>query len=208
MPIPRILHQGWIGDTPMPAREKSWCDKMRQMNPDWKHQVFGNEILERYGRDPYVAEMLNRGTAKAFIVDRIRCLLLRDEGGVWLDPDCQPIRPLKTLDAAWNDPRIAFVHAYRSARRSNVALHRGITFIDNTFLASAKDSRLINRVLEIWTPSTPVNDGHAIGVQIVEYAEVDTLALNYRYFYALQAEPDTICLHDKHNLGSWTKQPR
>lgn len=201
--IPRILWQGWIGEKPIPEREAKWCAEMKRMNPDFRHVLFGNEILERYGRDAYVMELMSRGEPKAFVMDRLRCLLLRDEGGIWLDPDCQPVRPLKRLDAIWNDSRITFAHGFRPPLRKDVHLHRGITFADNTFLASAPNSRIINRVLEAWTQSRPVVNGHDIGVQVLTYIDSDVCSLNYEYFYDLKAGPNALVLHDAHNLASW-----
>lgn len=203
---PRTIFQGWIGPKPMPERERAWCAEMKRLNPDFRHVVFGNEIMEKYGQDPYVKELLSRGEPMAFVCDRLRCLLLRDEGGIWLDPDCQPMRPLNRLDHIWNDERITFVHSVRDPLRSNVHLHRGITLADNTFLASAPNSRMINRVLEAWTPQSVVIDGHGIGVAILQYIDYDVCCLNYRYIYSLKATPESLVLHDSTNLGSWVAE--
>lgn len=187
----------------MPEREVAWCAQMKQMNPEFEYRCFGNEIMEQYGQDPYVREMMSRGEPLAFVTDRLRCLILRDQGGIWLDPDCQPVRPLNRLNHVWADPRITFVHSVRDPQRQNVHLHRGITLVDDTFLASAPGSRMINRVLEVWAPSCVRVDGHGIGVQILKYTDADTCNLNYRYFYALKSEPETLVLHDATNLASW-----
>lgn len=204
--IPKIVHQAWCGPKPIPEREKAWCAAMREMNPDFKVILHGNELLERYGRDTYVAELVARGEAWAFITDRLRCLLLRDEGGIWLDPDGQPIRPLNKLNNVWDDEKITFVHGLRHPLREGVTLHRGITFADDTFLASAKNSRIINRVMEAWKPERVVVNGHDIGVQVMTYIDHDVCTLGYKYFYDVVKGPDTIYLHDCHNAGSWVVQ--
>jgi len=209
MSIPRKIHQGWIGPKPMPERETAWCAAMKQMNPDFEHKVFGNEVLDRYGRDPYVSELVSQCEAWAFICDRIRCLLLRDEGGIWLDPDCQPIRPLSRLDHIWNDSKVQFVTSFRHPLRPGVALHRGVTLADNTFMASAPGSRDIKRVMEAWTPLRPLVNGHDIGIQTLIYGEYpETAWLPYKYFYDLTTGPDTLVLHDCHNSGSWCAQQK
>lgn len=204
--IAKIIHQAWCGPAPIPEREKGWCGLMKRMNPDFDVRLYGNELLERYGEDPYVKRLVGMDEPWAFVCDRLRCLLLRDEGGIWLDPDCQPVRPLNRLDHIWNDPRITFAHGFRPPLRKDVHLHRGITFADNTFMASAANSRIINRVLEAWTQSRPVVNGHDIGVQVLTYIESDVCSLNYEYFYDLKAGPNALVLHDAHNLASWTKK--
>jgi len=205
--IPRKLWQGWIGSKPMPERERQWCAQMKAMNPTWEHTVFGNEILEKYGQDPYVKAIQSLDKPQAFIVDRLRMLLLRDHGGVWLDPDCQPVRPMDTLNPLWDSPA-TFVAGFRSPDRPQVALHRNVSLIDNTFLASAPNSRMCQRVLSLWRPQSVVIDGHAVGVEIIRNCHSDVVLLNHRYFYSMQNLPETVCLHDAHNLETWVKETR
>jgi hypothetical protein len=205
--VPRRIFQGWIGEKPMPEREKSWCAQMKQMNPTWEYRCFGNEILEEYEKDIYVRALISMDKPKAFIVDRLRMLLLRDHGGVWIDPDAQPIRPFDTLNPLW-DGLATFVAGFRSPDRPQVALHRNVSLIDNTFLASAPNSRMCQRILSLWRPTTVVVDGHAVGVEIIRNCHSDVVLLNHRYFYSMQNLPETIVLHDNQNLESWVKETR
>jgi len=204
--IPRTLHQIWTGK-PMPERETKWCMEMRQMNPTWKVVLHGNEILERFGMDPYVRALQHLDKPKAFITDRLRMLVLRDEGGVYLDCDCQPIRPLDTLNPLWDGPQ-TFVAGFRSPDRPDVALHRGVTLLDNTFLASAPNSRMCQRILSLWRPQNVVVDGHAVGVEIMRNCHSDVVLLGHKYFYSTGLTPETVVLHDAHNLASWVKETR
>jgi hypothetical protein len=200
--IPRTLHQCWIGPNPIPDREKRWCDAMQRMNPSWRHTLHGNEALEKYSKDPYIAALLRAGSEWAYVSDRLRCLILRDNGGVYLDTDCEPHKPLDNL-LVWDLPSITFVCGMRSPHRKDVALHRAVSLIDNTFLASAQGGRIISRLCSLWAPGRIVINGHAIGLDIMENTGHDTLIINHRYFYAEQKYPETICLHDGHNLASW-----
>lgn len=205
--IPRICHQCWCGPKPIPEREKKWCAQMKQMNPAWDVRFYGNEILETYGKDPYVQELQHLEKPWAFVTDRLRMLLLRDHGGIWLDPDCQPVRPLDTLSPLWDGPA-TFVAGLRSPHRPDVALHRGVTLLDNTFLASAPNSRMCQRILSLWRPTTVVIDGHAVGVEIMQNIHSDVVLLGHKYFYNTQMTPETIVLHDLHNLASWVAQTK
>jgi hypothetical protein len=205
--VPRIIHQCWCGPKPIPEREKQWCSLMRKMNPTWDVRFYGNEILEVYEKDIYVRALISMEKPWAFVTDRLRMLLLRDHGGVWLDPDCQPIRPMDTLNPLW-DGLATFVAGFRSPDRPQVALHRNVSLIDNTFLASAPNSRMCQRILALWRPTTVVVDGHAVGVEIIRNCHSDVVLLNHRYFYSMQNVPETIVLHDNQNLESWVKETR
>lgn len=208
--IPRILHQAWVGPKPIPEREKQWCAQMKQMNPTWDVRFYGNEILQTYFDDPYVKALQHLEKPWAFVTDRLRMLLLRDHGGCWLDPDCQPIRPLDTIKHVW-DSGFTFAYGTRSPDRPQVALHRNVSLIDNTFLASAPNSRMCQRILDLWRPQSVVIDGHAVGIQILRHQNlgvIDTLPLPHHYFYSMQNLPETIVLHDNQNLESWVKETR
>lgn len=204
--IPRVLHQIWIGNS-IPDREAHWCEQLRQMNPQWEYHLHREDILQRYGSDPYVKALQELGKPLAFVTDRLRMLVLRDFGGVYLDCDCQPIRPLDTIKDVWDGPS-TFIAGFRSPDRPDVALHRGVTLLDNTFLASAKNSRMCQRILSLWRPQNVVVDGHAVGVEILRNCYSDVTLLNHRYFYSTQNLPETIVLHDSQNLASWVKQTR
>lgn len=180
---------------------------MKEMNPTWSVRLYGNELLQTYESDPYVRALQHLEKPWAFVTDRLRMLLLRDHGGVWLDPDCQPIRPLDTLNAVWDGPS-TFVAGFRSPDRPDVALHRGVTLLDNTFLASAPNSRMCQRILSLWRPQNVVIDGHAVGVEILRNCHSDVVLLNHRYFYSTSVLPETIVLHDSHNLASWVEQTK
>lgn len=207
MSIPRICHQAWVGPAPIPEREKQWCAQMKQMNPTWDVRLYGNELLETYFDDIYIKALQAFEKPWAFVTDRLRMLLLRDHGGVWLDCDCQPIRPLDTL-GLWDNPWTSFVAGFRSPDRPQVALHRNVSLIDNTFLASAPNSRMCQRILSLWRPTTVVIDGHAVGVEIIRNCHSDVVLLNHRYFYSMHNLPETIVLHDNQNLESWVKETR
>jgi hypothetical protein len=207
MTIPKTLHQAWCGPKPIPDRERRWCEEMAKMNPGWKCILHTNEILHTYRDDPYVRTLIDTGESWAFVLDRIRVLLLKEHGGVWLDADCQPVHPLDSL-TFWKDERIQFVAGMRSPHRRDVALHRAVPMVDNTFLASVPNGAMIRRLDSLWSPSAPLVNGHRIGVAIMESIDHTTVLLNHRYVYAEQQYPETLVMHDQHNLGSWVSKSK
>lgn len=205
--IPRKIHQLWVGTKPIPDRERTWCADMQRFNPGWEYHLHGNELLEHYRDDPYVKHMLAKGEKTAFVTDRLRVLLLRDFGGIYIDADAQPVQSFDVLPL-WEKSHVQFVAAMRSPHRKDVALHRSVPIIDNTFLASAPNGRLINRIASLWTPAQVTGErsavnGHRTGIAIFENAGYDTILLDHRYIYCEQKFPESIVLHDGHNLGSW-----
>jgi glycosyl transferase-like sugar-binding protein len=203
----RLLHQIWIGPSPIPDRERAWCAEMQRMNVGWRYRLHGNELLERYAQDPYIKFMVSKGEKPAFISDRLRVLLLRDEGGLYIDADAQPVRPFNNVPV-WDKDEVDFVYGARSTARKGVAVSRGISFIDNTFMASKPNGRMIGILDRLWTPEAVTGQGQAVnggacGRAIFDNQDWTCVALGYRYIYAEQSSPETLVLHDSHNLGSW-----
>jgi hypothetical protein len=96
--IPRDLHQIWIGPDPIPEHCARWVNLWHTIHgPEigWRHQLHGNELLKRWPDDPVLREQLALGVPWAFVADRLRCLLLAEDGGAYVDVDVQPIAPLE-----------------------------------------------------------------------------------------------------------------
>lgn len=205
--IQKVCHQLWIGPAEVPEKIQEFCDATKRLNPDWDCKLHRNEVMDRYKSDPYVRHMLNAGDKMAFIADRIRILLLKEEGGVYVDADAMPLRPLSSLKV-WDLPHVDFITGFRDPYRTGVALHRGISLIDNTFMASVPNGRMINRLDRIYTSRTPKRNGHDTGVEVIANCREDTLFLNFRYFYAMKPlPPEALFDHDSINLGSWVERP-
>lgn len=210
MSLPRKIFQIWIGPKPIPEREAAWCEETARLNPNWNHTLYGNELLLRYANDPYVKMMVAKDEKIAFLTDRLRVLLLRDEGGVYIDADAQPMRPLDALPI-WDAPHVDFVAGLRSPSRKDVALHRAVPIVDNTFLASAPHGRMISHLEALWTPTAVMGEnhvinGHRIGIAILEHCGYDTVLLNHRYVYCERPYPESLILHDVGNLASWVPE--
>lgn len=188
----------------MPRKFQEWSDRLSKMNPEWEHIVHRDEVLDRYETDPYVKWMLAMDERRAFLVDRIRVLLLRDEGGVYCDTDCYAMRPFGLLNEVWDNPKIEFVAGMRSPDRRHVSIRMpGVSLIDNTVMASAKESRISKRLCDLYRPDSRKHTGFSMGMEIIRNAGPDTCLLGFRYFYAEEDTPHTILLHDSHNEYSW-----
>jgi len=91
LPVPRILHQIWIGDRPLPPACAAWADHVRARG--YEHRIWREPDLERIGLDANMAysAMLEKGDFPG-AVDIARYEILTREGGVYLDCDWYPAR--------------------------------------------------------------------------------------------------------------------
>ena len=96
--IPKTIHQIWIG----PAEIPDWCEdqanEMREVHEKlgWEYKFWGNEVLDLYKDDKFLTNYLKNPKLYkwSYITDRLRVLILRDYGGVYVDIDCKIIKPL------------------------------------------------------------------------------------------------------------------
>jgi mannosyltransferase OCH1-like enzyme len=88
--IPKILHQCWIGEM-VPGDIATWMLKIKEMHPDWPYKIWTMEdILPEFRDKPAI-----RRAAGAANYLRVKALC--DYGGIYVDADCEPIRPLDPL---------------------------------------------------------------------------------------------------------------
>ena len=58
--IPKKIHQLWVGDLEIPKHLKEFTDSMSDINPGYECKLWGNEVFERYGDDPFLKNYLTR----------------------------------------------------------------------------------------------------------------------------------------------------
>lgn len=99
--IPKVLHQVWIGPEPMPERFAEWSLGWQAMHPGWQHRLWGNDDLDGY---PFrnrplweAAPDLVPGSEWQFRSDLARYEILLTLGGVYVDLDMEPLRPIDDL---------------------------------------------------------------------------------------------------------------
>ena len=203
----------WVG-APMPEKVKTLTDRMAAMNSanGWTYRVWGEEIWDAYGNDPFVRRLQGMKASFAHIVDRLRLLLLRDYGGFWLDSDCEPIRPLSVLNRICDRPEVDFCTGVRDPWRKHVHPTRGVALVDNTVMGSAKNGKMVNRLLSMYRAEDPKQTGLLAGAEVLRRCDDSVVLLGYAFFYADpdSQTPETVVLHDEtslgSNLGSWTEQ--
>lgn len=188
----------------MPPREVGFCRDMKAMNKDFEYLWLDNAFLNRHAKDPYIYHMISRGEKWAFVMDRLRVLALKEHGGIWIDPDAMPVKPLNTLEV-WKDDRWDFLTAHRSPYRSEVQVKRGVAVVDNSFMGSAKNGRMINHLVNLSDSKNPVRKGASYGWEIMEKSGPDVCWLSPHEFYSMGPHPKAIVRHDEHNLASWTE---
>ncbi|MEO0513509.1 MAG: glycosyltransferase [Planctomycetota bacterium] len=96
-PIPKVLHQIWLGRGEMPVQQRRWRRRFAELNPGW--------TLHLWTEDHLPFQILNRRAWDACLTiggvpgcvmrsDILRLELMARLGGIYLDTDIKPVRPL------------------------------------------------------------------------------------------------------------------
>ena len=90
--IPRTLHRVWVGGRPIPAEFDAWWEAWAALNPGWTLRTWTEPGALRNRRE------YDRATTLAGKADVLRYEVVLREGGVYVDCDEEPLRPLDDLD--------------------------------------------------------------------------------------------------------------
>jgi inositol phosphorylceramide mannosyltransferase catalytic subunit len=92
--IPRILHQVWVGPLPLPEEFERYRESWRRHHPDWDLRFWTDENLPDDLIRPEAYERLRKPAERS---DIIRLEVLFRFGGVYVDTDCECLRPIDPL---------------------------------------------------------------------------------------------------------------
>lgn len=106
--IPRVLHQIWVSGIPprpCPDRLAGYAARWQELHPDWSHVWWSDESLDwLFNRDLFdrAIEIVPPHSVGQLRADIARWEILRHYGGVYVDVDFEPIRPINELcDRPW-----------------------------------------------------------------------------------------------------------
>lgn len=101
-PIPKVIHQVYFSNKPLPAELAENSIRLKNLNPDWDYRLFDDRDMERfvwdnYGNDVREAYKLINPTYGAALADFFRYLLMFKKGGVYLDIKSSATRPFNEV---------------------------------------------------------------------------------------------------------------
>jgi mannosyltransferase OCH1-like enzyme len=94
VPIPRIIHQVWVGPSPLPERFAAYQETWRRLHPDWELRFWTEDNLPPDLRRPEAYERLRSPVERC---DILRLEVLWRDGGVYVDTDFEALRPIDEL---------------------------------------------------------------------------------------------------------------
>jgi mannosyltransferase OCH1-like enzyme len=131
--LPRVFHQIWLGDKPLPREYEGYRRSWTKHHPGWELRAWTEENLPGGLRRPEAADRLRAPAERA---DILRLELLWREGGVYVDTDFECLRSIEPLLDGHD-----FVIGLAKPGRVN-----------NAFIAAAAGHPMLDRALEELRP--------------------------------------------------------
>jgi len=98
--IEKTIHYVWLGNKEIPEKFYDFIRGWRELHPDWEIVKWSEENFDREGNSWVKTAIEQENWSIA--ADVIRCYVLLNHGGVYLDTDIELLKPLDKL-AAEND---------------------------------------------------------------------------------------------------------
>jgi len=97
-PIPRSLHQIWVGSAPFPDKYDEIISSWGRICPSWSYRLWRNQdvddLLTQY---PELAELYEKLPTPVLKADMIRIVILWVHGGIYADLDMECVQPFDDL---------------------------------------------------------------------------------------------------------------
>ena len=87
MEKPKIIHQIWVGNE-IPEDILENTKQIQELNPEFEYRLYRNEIVYEFNMENI------KFTKIAFLVDILRLKILQKYGGIYIDCDVIPQKPL------------------------------------------------------------------------------------------------------------------
>lgn len=141
-PVPKIIHQIWIGDKPPPVSTDAWAAHAHANG--YEYRLWREDGLEREGvfADPTFRTMLDKKDYPG-AVDVARYVLLERFGGIYLDCDWYPARDDMSFDAFLPMAGLAAFDE-KTPRETG----KGSILLANSFIAAPAGHPVFRRMLD------------------------------------------------------------
>jgi mannosyltransferase OCH1-like enzyme len=152
--IPRLFHTFWDGP-PTPDEFLRYRERWALLHPDWMVLVWSDESYQReimpartaaYYRDP--ARWSPKSSVWQWRADIARYEILAKMGGVWIDADLEPLRPIDPIIEQAEGGAFAAREDARNINNAFMGCERGHPFIVDV-LNGLPDRITTNRHLRV-----------------------------------------------------------
>jgi inositol phosphorylceramide mannosyltransferase catalytic subunit len=93
-PIPKIIHQIWVGGR-LPVAYRRWTDSWRTLNPSWEYRLWDEKSILAFGLRN--EEAFRKSASPGVKSDLARYEILERMGGIYADTDFECLAPCEQI---------------------------------------------------------------------------------------------------------------
>ena len=143
MKIPNIIHQIWLGKSPIPLFFKTLSDSWRTQYTDWEYTFWNTETAIEFVHQEFsqYTELYNAFPYDVQRVDLLKYLILLKFGGVYIDIDYESLKPIEPI--LENQ-----VLCFGLEPKKYSDFHKAEYFLGNAFIASVPEHEFLNQLVK------------------------------------------------------------
>lgn len=202
MNIPTTIHRIWLGDKPMPDECIQWGEDWEKLNPEFHVKLWTDDML--FGFDMICREDFEAAEHPAMKADILRYELLYHLGGIYVDVDVEPKKPVGQLLEKFGGDAFVVLEDARGPWFGNAVLGASAW---HPFMAKVLE-RMPDNITKNW--ARPINERTGPVYLTRVWESGDTAVFPRRWFFPYlhnekhrrhEAFPDAYAVH--HWMGSW-----
>lgn len=89
--IPKIIHQIWVGDKPLPSKYKERSETWKKFHPDWEYKLWTDKEVEELTDFPF-KNLFYETPSFGARSDILRYWILYEYGGLYIDTDFECLK--------------------------------------------------------------------------------------------------------------------
>lgn len=93
--IPKIIHQIWVGDLPIPEKSVEFIKNIKTLHPEYEYRLWNNDDLTPLNFSNIL--YINKASSNAQKADMMRYEILYRFGGIYLDIDFELFKSIDGL---------------------------------------------------------------------------------------------------------------
>lgn len=97
--IPKIIHQVWGGDNPLPKHFVEFSGTWKEHHPEWKYEFWDDARIDKFVKEhyPQYYDMFNDFAYNMQRWDTVRYMMMDIYGGIYADFDSECFKPIDEL---------------------------------------------------------------------------------------------------------------
>jgi mannosyltransferase OCH1-like enzyme len=130
--IPKLIHQIWVGEKPIPESYLIYMESWKKQYPDWSYKLWTDKEVKEFKM--YNRELYEKSEKMAQKADILRYEIVYNYGGFYIDSDFESLQKIDELLG-----NINFVSGFE---------HNDRNFIANGFFGSVKEHPILKNIIE------------------------------------------------------------